>query len=85
MSKLAWGIVVWYGGWLTVFAVLEGLALFWPRCPWPTLSTTTWNVEREWWPLQLLLLTGLALLLVHIVAGGPLKLAATVRARRAGR
>jgi hypothetical protein len=74
MTRYEWGLIVW-GAWLALFLALELMALF-RIVPWPTLSRTAWDTEDAWAPIQFVILIGLAVLLVHIVAGGPVKLAA---------
>lgn len=80
--KMLISILVWLVGFLGYFIVMEGLALLWHRlglpgdCPWYTLSRTSWHIEKAWWPFQFVFLIGIAVLLVHIVEGGPVRLAA---------
>jgi hypothetical protein len=76
MKSLPWSLAVW-GVWLAYFLVVELAAVFLKgRVPWFTLSRTTWTLEDKWAPLSFLILFGLAVLMVHIFAGGPIKLAA---------
>lgn len=76
MTKLQWSFVIW-GPWVMYFAAFELWAVFNKRSKWFTLSTTTGDIEKWWWPIQFVILFGLAILLVHWSEKGPVSLAAT--------
>lgn len=50
--------------------LLEGLAIA-KRAPWTTLSAFAWNIETYKPAMRWVFLVGLAVLMVHIVAGWP--------------
>ncbi len=66
---MSWTYIVW-GGWLGLFLILELLAVF-HVVPWVPLSDMAWQLEKVSVAFKWLFLVGLALLLVHIVAGWP--------------
>lgn len=66
MSTETWGYTIW-SIWFGLFAVPELLAAFGKLVPWPTLSTTAWNLQRHSSWFSILFLAGLAVLTAHIV------------------
>ena len=70
MSKETWGYVLW-GSWFALFAVPEILASFGKLVPWPTLSTTAWNLQRHSSWFSILILAGMTVLTIHIVFHWP--------------
>jgi hypothetical protein len=71
MSKETWGYVL-YGIIFAFVAVPELLAaLFGKLVPWPTISTTSWNLQRHSSWFSILFLAGLVVLTVHIVFHWP--------------
>lgn len=81
MGRLAASWLVW-GPWVAYFLAAELYAVFTHNRHYLTLSSTVDDVERRWWPVQFIILVGLAVLMVHWFAGGPVKLAAAAVARR---
>jgi hypothetical protein len=66
MSREHAGWLVW-GIWLlALFCPLEGLAVFWHACPWPTFSTTTMSLQARWDFLTVPVVAILAILFVHL-------------------
>lgn len=84
MPNLRCSLIVW-SLWLAAFLTLELAGIFWKGCPWYTLSRTTWTLEDEWAPLSFVILLGLAVLMVHIFVGGPVKLAGAAAKNLAAR
>jgi hypothetical protein len=70
MSKETWGYVIW-GAWFCLFVVPEVLATIGYLVPWPTLSTTAWNVQRHSSWFSILFLAGMTVLTVHVVFHWP--------------
>jgi hypothetical protein len=71
MSKETWGYVL-YGIIFAFVAVPELLAaIFGKLVPWPTISTTSWNLQRHSSWFSILFLAGLVVLTVHIVFHWP--------------
>lgn len=64
MSRLQWGGLVW-GLFGIVFLLLE-LPAHWRLVPWPTLSSTTWDIEATWEPFGACLLAILFVLALHL-------------------
>ena len=57
---------VWIG-WLVLFCILEGLAAFWPNCPWDTFSRFIWNAQARWDFLTVPVVAILAILASHLI------------------
>lgn len=70
VSKETWGYIIW-GAWFALFAVPEVLAMFGTLVPWPTLSTTSWNLQKVSSWFSILILAGLTVLTIHIVFHWP--------------
>lgn len=56
-----------------IFLTLELPAVFWPGCPWQTLSATSWRFEHWWHPLVFFLAVALLALGVHILREAPVR------------
>ena len=68
MSRFDLSLIYWYGVWLCLgFAVPELTAVFWPKSPIETLSSTTRGTESLWVWTALIIGIGLQILCVHIV------------------
>jgi hypothetical protein len=65
MSRWEWAAVIW-GIWAAWFVVFELTSAIWDRCPWPTLSTTTQELEGLWVWAVFFVLVGLIILNVHL-------------------
>lgn len=72
MSEETWGYVVWGGGWIALFLVLELSAVLFPGLvPWPSLSRTVWNLrDRSNGGTTLIVIGGLAALAFHLAFQG---------------
>lgn len=70
MSRFAAGCLVYFPLFFAWLA-LELTSIFWTNCPWPTLSRVAWTFEDRWDWTRIILLSGLGVLLVHIVWGFP--------------
>jgi hypothetical protein len=65
MSRWEWAAVVW-GIWAVYFVIAELTAAF-GVSPWPTLSTTTKELEGLWVWAVFFVLVGLVILNIHLV------------------
>jgi hypothetical protein len=70
MSKEQWGYLIW-GTWFFLFVIPELLATIGYLVPWPTLSTTAWNLQRHSSWFSILILAGMTVLTIHIVFHWP--------------
>jgi hypothetical protein len=60
VSRLAWGIAVW----TPAFLALE-LPAHWGLTPWPTLSSTVWDLIAWWHPMAYFTVLFMVVLLGH--------------------
>jgi hypothetical protein len=67
LSQFVLNALVWAGCWLGLFCVLEGLAAFWPGCPWDTFSRFIWDAQARWDFLTVPVVAILAILASHLV------------------
>lgn len=70
MTQFWTNVVVWFGGWLGLFCVLEALAVWWPGCPWDTFSRTAWDLQARWDFLTIPVVAILAILASHLIRMG---------------
>ncbi len=62
---MTWSYIAW-GAWFVAFVVLEFLGLF-RVFGWVTLSETAWSLESLSSWIKILFLSGLSVLIAHIV------------------
>ena len=65
VSLGVWGFV------LLVFLGLELPPVFWPGCPWETLSGTVWDAQSAWHPARAFVAVFLLVLALHFAAKVP--------------
>lgn len=53
------------GFWLPWFLIPELTAVFWKKCPWPTLSGTFWLLTAYWHPIAIGILACGIILIGH--------------------
>lgn len=56
-----------------IFLALELPAVFWKRCPWQTLSASSWRFEAWWHPAILFLALAFLALAAHILLHAPVR------------
>jgi len=71
MSKETWGYVLW--GTIFAFVAVPELlaAIFGKLVPWPTASTTVWNLQKITSWSSIVILAGMTVLTVHWVFHWP--------------